>query len=97
MQETITFPTHTRAALYDITDRVAGVVADRGFRTGLCAVYAQGATAAVMIQQNWDESVQNDVVTLLRKIAPQGAWASRRGRASSSASSTGRGASARWW
>ncbi|MFO7780605.1 MAG: secondary thiamine-phosphate synthase enzyme YjbQ [Spirochaetia bacterium] len=74
MQKTITFPTHSREALYDITDRIAGVVADSGFRTSLCAVYAQGATAAIMIQENWDESVQNDVVTLLRQLAPQGIW-----------------------
>ena len=58
MQKTITFPTHTREALYDITDGVAGVVADSGIGTGLCAVYAQGATAAIMIQENWDESVR---------------------------------------
>ena len=74
MQKTITFPTHTREALYDITDGVAGVVADSGIGTGLCAVYAQGATAAIMIQENWDESVPNDVVALLRKLAPRGVW-----------------------
>jgi thiamine phosphate synthase YjbQ (UPF0047 family) len=27
-----------------------------------------------MIQENWDESVQNDVVTMLRKIVPAGVW-----------------------
>ena len=74
MQKTITFPTHSREALYDITDRIAGIVADSGVTTGLCAIYAQGATAAIMIQENWDESVQNDVVTLLRQLAPQGIW-----------------------
>ena len=74
MQKTITFTTHTREALYDITDGVAGVVADSGIGTGLCAVYAQGATAAIMIQENWDESVPNDVVALLRKLAPRGVW-----------------------
>jgi len=74
MQKTITFTTHTREALYDITDGVAGVVADSRIGTGLCAVYAQGATAAIMIQENWDESVPNDVVALLRKLAPRGVW-----------------------
>ena len=74
MQKIITFPTHTREALYDITDVVAGVVADSGIGTGLCGVYAQGATAAIMIQENWDESVPNDVVALLRKLAPRGVW-----------------------
>ena len=72
MQYTITFPTGKREALYDITDRVASVVTESRVRTGLCAVYAQGATAAIMIQENWDDSVQNDVVSLLRKLAPQG-------------------------
>lgn len=74
MQRTITFSTHTREGLYDITDRVARVVSESGVRTGLCGVYSQGATAAIMIQENWDDSVQNDVVSLLRKLAPQGVW-----------------------
>ncbi len=43
MQYSITFPTHEREALYDITDRVAAVLADSGLSSGLCAVYAQGA------------------------------------------------------
>ena len=74
MQRTITFSTHGREGLYDITDRVAHVVSESGIGTGLCGVYSQGATAAIMIQENWDESVQNDVVSLLRKLAPQGVW-----------------------
>ena len=41
---------------------------------GLVALYAQGATAAVMIQENWDQSVQTDVVNLLRKLIPRGVW-----------------------
>lgn len=27
-----------------------------------------------MIQENWDESVQMDVVNLLRKVIPKGVW-----------------------
>ena len=27
-----------------------------------------------MIQENWDESVQTDVVNLLRKMIPKGVW-----------------------
>jgi secondary thiamine-phosphate synthase enzyme len=37
-------------------------------------VYVQGATAAIMIQENWDESVQTDVVHLLQKLIPKGVW-----------------------
>ena len=60
--------------LIDVTDRVRRVVADSGVRDGLCCVYAHGATAAVMIQENWDASVPTDVVHLLASVIPPGVW-----------------------
>jgi secondary thiamine-phosphate synthase enzyme len=74
MQQTITLQTHQREILIDITPMVEGLVQDSGISTGLVNVYAQGATAAIMIQENWDESVQTDVVNLLRKMIPKGVW-----------------------
>ena len=74
MQETITLQTHQREILIDITPMVEGLVQDSGINTGLVNVYAQGATAAIMIQENWDESVQTDVVNLLRNMVPRGIW-----------------------
>ncbi len=38
------------------------------------ALNVQGATAAIMIQENWDDSVQTDVVECLRQLIPQGVW-----------------------
>jgi secondary thiamine-phosphate synthase enzyme len=74
MSETITISTHRREELVDITAEVAAVVAASGETNGLVNVYAQGATAAIMIQENWDESVQTDVVQLLQKLIPKGVW-----------------------
>lgn len=74
MQQTITIRTHAREALYDITDHVRDVVAASGVRSGVVSVYAQGATAAIMIQENWDDSVQRDVVRLLAQLIPRGVW-----------------------
>lgn len=74
MQHLITIATASRNGLYDITAQVEAIVAESGLKTGLVNVYAQGATAAIMIQENWDDSVQNDVVTLLRKLVPSGVW-----------------------
>ena len=74
MREIITLATDRREELLDITRQIAGVVARSGVRNGVCSVYAQGATAAIMIQENWDESVQRDVVNLLQKLIPRGAW-----------------------
>ncbi len=74
MRETIRLSTGRREMLVDITDRVARCVAESGVRDGLVSVYVQGATAAIMIQENWDESVQTDVVHLLQKLIPRGVW-----------------------
>lgn len=74
MQDTITVATGQRETLVDITDEVKQAVSASGVRDGIVTVYAQGATAAIMIQENWDESVQTDVVNFLRKIIPKGVW-----------------------
>ena len=74
MRELIRFRTSAREELVDITPRLRDAVRRSGVRDGLVAVYAQGATGAVMIQENWDDSVQTDVVDLLRKLIPRGVW-----------------------
>jgi secondary thiamine-phosphate synthase enzyme len=74
VRESITVSTHEREQLVDITTQVVAVVSRSGIRNGLVSVYAQGATAAIMIQENWDESVQTDVVHLLQKLIPRGVW-----------------------
>ena len=74
MQKTITLSTHAHEILVDITSDVLSVVKESGVKNGLVNVYAQGATAAIMIQENWDDSVQTDVVHLLQKLIPHGVW-----------------------
>ncbi len=74
MREVITLTTAVRETLVDITGQVRAVVQHSGVSDGIVNIYAQGATAAIMIQENWDESVQTDVVDLLRKLIPRGVW-----------------------
>jgi secondary thiamine-phosphate synthase enzyme len=74
MRESITVSTHSREELVDITKQVQQVVDRSGMRDGLLSVYVQGATAGIMIQENWDESVQTDVINLLAKLIPRGVW-----------------------
>ena len=74
MRKTFTVTTQRREELVDITGSVQTVVDDSGLSSGLVSVYVQGATAAIMIQENWDESVQTDVVHLLQQLVPRGAW-----------------------
>ncbi len=74
MRKTITFSTPEREILVDITAQVQAVLDESGIANGLMSVYAQGATGAIMIQENWDDSVQTDVVNLLRQLIPRGVW-----------------------
>ena len=74
MRQTIEVATGKREELIDITPQIAQVVAESGTADGLVNIYVQGATAAIMIQENWDESVQTDVVNLLQKLIPRGVW-----------------------
>lgn len=74
MKQVLTISTTKRETLVDITEQVNQVVEASGITDGLVSVYAQGATAAIMIQENWDESVQTDVVNLLQKMIPKGVW-----------------------
>lgn len=72
--DTITISTHKREGLYDITSEVGKIVCQSKVKNGLVNVYVQGATAAIMIQENWDDSVQLDVVNFFQKIIPKGIW-----------------------
>jgi len=74
MRENIRVSTSRREELVDITERVREAVTRAGIENGLAVLYVQGATAALMIQENWDESVQTDMVSLLRRLIPRGVW-----------------------
>ncbi|MDX1584010.1 MAG: secondary thiamine-phosphate synthase enzyme YjbQ [Thermoanaerobaculia bacterium] len=74
MRETIRVTTSKREELVDVTDRIRTVVRESGIRDGVASVFVTGATAAIMIQENWDDSVQLDVVDLLQKLIPRGVW-----------------------
>ncbi len=74
MHEIIQIPTTDRNGLYDITHDVELIVKNSGIKNGLVNVYVQGATAGIMIQENWDDSVQRDVISLLKKLIPHGIW-----------------------
>ncbi|MEN8203892.1 MAG: YjbQ family protein [Bacteroidota bacterium] len=49
MQQIIQISTPAHNGLYDITQQVEAIVAESGVKSGMVNVYAQGATAAIMI------------------------------------------------
>jgi len=74
MRETILIKSTQREELIDITERTRAILEQSSIQNGIMHVYVQGATAALMIQENWDDSVQLDVVNLLRQLIPPGVW-----------------------
>ena len=65
MRETITLQTKQREELIDITEAVRAFLKQCGMQNRIAHVYAQGATAAMMIQEDWDDSVPLNVVNLV--------------------------------
>ncbi len=71
---TITFSTSRVRELVDITGLVRRELRQAGVQDGLCALYAQGATGALMIQENDDPAIAEDVLDCLDGLVPAGRW-----------------------
>ncbi len=71
---TLQVSTQRKRELVDITEQVREEVRRSAISNGICALYAQGATAALMIQENDDPNITLDVLDCLEGIAPQGRW-----------------------
>lgn len=72
--ETITLCTTSERELVDFTLEAQRLVRASSVQEGLCALYAHGATAALMIQENDDPNIGKDVVSCLDKLVPKGVW-----------------------
>jgi secondary thiamine-phosphate synthase enzyme len=71
---TIDVSTQRERELVDITELVRAEVRRSEIRDGTCALYAQGATAALMVQENDDPNITLDVLDCLDSVAPPGRW-----------------------
>jgi secondary thiamine-phosphate synthase enzyme len=71
---TIEVSTRKERELIDITEITRERVRSSGVKEGLCSLYAHGATAALMVQENADPNITLDVLDALEKLAPAGVW-----------------------
>jgi secondary thiamine-phosphate synthase enzyme len=62
----------TGQGLYEITDRVARVVAESETEEGLCTVMVQHTSASLTIQENADPSARHDLEAWLNRLVPEG-------------------------
>ena len=74
MLQEISLSTSKKEEIIDITSKVQGIVKKTGIKDGICVVYTTHATAAVLINENWDQNILLDTIDALDKLIPQGKW-----------------------
>jgi secondary thiamine-phosphate synthase enzyme len=71
-QRTVDVSTRGRG-FYDVTSKVARVVADSGVTTGLSTIFVRHTSASLVIQENADPAVLRDLARWMERIAPEDA------------------------
>ncbi len=68
--ETIQVSTQGKQDFQDITDRVQSAVNAAGIQDGICYLFCPHTTAGIILNENWDASVQHDLGVGLNRISP---------------------------
>ena len=74
MQEQFTISTNKKQELIDITSQVNSIIKKSKINSGLCNVFTAHATAAIIINENWDPNICMDLLDSLNKLIPRGIW-----------------------
>lgn len=74
MQQDIILSTSKKQELIDITDKISSVIKKSKINNGLCNVFAAHATAAIIINENYDPNICLDLIDALNKLIPSGIW-----------------------
>ena len=64
--------TNKREEIIDITSRVKELIKNKKGKA--CLVYVPHATCSIIVNENYDESVCEDILHYLRENIPQGKW-----------------------
>ncbi len=74
MQGEFFLSTSKKQELIDITDKVNSIIKKSKIKQGICNVFACHATAAIVINENYDPNVCLDLIDALNKLIPSGIW-----------------------
>ena len=74
MQEEFTISTSKKQELIDITDRINNIIKKSRIKNGLCSIFIAHATAAIIINENYDTNICLDLLDALNKLIPSGIW-----------------------
>jgi len=55
----------------DITEQVQSALGKTDVQEGICFIYCPHTTAGIVLNENWDPSVEKDLAMLLDRMVPQ--------------------------
>jgi secondary thiamine-phosphate synthase enzyme len=64
--------TRSKMDLIDVTDRVREAIAESGVQEGICFLYCPHTTAGIILNENWDPTVESDIAMILDRMVPAG-------------------------
>ena len=71
MQKEIIISTKAHNELIDITKEVEKIVSESKVKQGLCNVFVTHATAAILINENYDPNLRDDIIKALNQTIPE--------------------------
>ena len=74
MQEEFYLFTKKKQELIDITSQVNSIIKKSKVKNGLCNIFTAHATAAIIINENYDPNICLDLIDALNKLIPSGIW-----------------------
>ncbi len=70
----ISISTSKKQEIIDITNEIKEIVEKSDTKEGVCVVYTPHATAAIILNENYDPNLMIDTLDALNSIIPQGRW-----------------------
>ena len=74
VQQEIIISTSKKQELIDITGNINSIIKKSRIKNGLCNAFAAHATAAIIINENYDPNICLDLLDSLNKLIPSGIW-----------------------
>ena len=62
--------TRNKVDIVDITDKVQQTLLETGVEQGICFLYCPHTTAGIVLNENWDPTVERDIVMALEHMVP---------------------------
>lgn len=66
----VTVQTRSKVDIIDITEKVQHTIRESGVEEGICFLYCPHTTAGIVLNENWDPSVEKDVAMALEHMVP---------------------------